>query len=516
MRLLQDTVTRQADRRPDACAVVLGDERLSYGALDATSNQLARFLRDLGCEAGDRVGVLMPKSPAAVTAILGIYKAGCVFVPLDPASPPARLKRVLDSCESRCVLTCGPTPAIEELRLTAALRDVDWRPAVAAYSAEPVMTSRASGDAAHILFTSGSTGAPKGVVITHANVLAFVTWATRYFGMNGSDRVSGHSPLHFDLSTFDLFGAFAAGAELHLVPPEANLVPHALADFIRRSALTQWFSVPSILNYLARFDAVRPSDFPAMKRLLWCGEVFPTPALIYWMTRLPHVTFTNLYGPTEATIASGYHTLYACPATPSEEVPIGTGCGGEELLVLDDRLAPVPAGESGDLYIRGAGLSPGYWREPEKTAAVFLSDPENAADRLYKTGDIARVGSDGLVYFLGRADSQIKSRGYRIELGEIEAALTAIDGVQEAAVVGVPSDGFEGTAIACAYAMLPGRPAAPADLRKALAAAVPPYMLPTRWMALVTLPKNATGKIDRRAIRDQFIEADHPHEARLA
>jgi amino acid adenylation domain-containing protein len=534
--LLQDCVARQAARRPEAPAIVAGAERVSYGELDARSNQLARLLRDAaGCRQGDRVMLLLPKSPAALVGLLAIYKADCIAVPLDPAGPAVRIARVLESCGSRAVLAAGPVAAdiLNELCSDTSIHPAPWvgwvdaTPPVQArfavrfterdvggYPNAPIEPRNRPHDAAHILFTSGSTGRPKGVVISHANVIAFVEWACRYFAIASSDRLSGHSPLHFDLSTFDIFGTFAAGAALHLVPPELNLFPHKLADFIRSSELTQWFSVPSVLNYLAKFDAVRPGDFPALQRVMWCGEVFPTPGLIYWMKRLPHVTFTNLYGPTEATIASGYYTVKACPADPIADVPIGTGCEGEELLVLNRDLEAVAPGETGDLYIRGVGLSSGYWRDPERTAAAFLPNPRgfDPADRLYRTGDLARLGHDGLVYFVGRADSQIKSRGYRIELGEIEAALGTVSELREAAVVGMPTGGFEGTVIACAYAPAPNCCVSPADLRKMLSALVPSYMLPSRWMALPTLPKNATGKIDRRAIRDLF----DAHEAVVA
>jgi amino acid adenylation domain-containing protein len=351
---------------------------------------------------------------------------------------------------------------------------------------------------------------PKGVVITHANVMSFVDWARRYFGIVASDRVSGHPPLHFDLSTFDLYGTFSAGAELHLVPPALNLLPHRLASFIRTSQLTQWFSVPSILTHMAKLDAVRRDDFPELKRVLWCGEKFPTPALLHWMTRVPHAAFVNLYGPTEATIASSYYRVSRRPDDDRAEIPIGQACEGEELLVLDDALRPVPPGIAGDLYIRGVGLSPGYWNDPERTRAVFLADPfgTNALDRLYKTGDVARIGEDGLVYLVGRADTQVKSRGYRIELGEIEAALSTIEGLSESAVVGVPTDGFEGTVICCAYVPRQGLEMSPQALRTRLGKMLPPYMVPARWLALDRMPRNANEKVDRARLRTAFEESE--------
>ncbi len=508
---LQDWVAAQADARPEATAVVGGGVRWSYGTLEAESNRIAHRLAAAGCRRGDRVCLLMPKSPAAIAGILGIYKADCLFVPLDPGSPAARLARIVGSCECRAILASGNLQArvdellaaaggaeIQVIRVGAGAADLQ------ACSTAPIDSRNRRDDPAHILFTSGSTGAPKGVVITHANVIAFVEWARRFFGMTAADRVSGHSPLHFDLSTFDIFGAFASGAELHLVAPELNVLPQQLAAFIRDSQLTQWFSVPSTLNYLAKFDALSGGGFPCLRRVLWCGEVLPTPALIYWMSRVPRATFTNLYGPTEATIASSYYTVPECPADSAAEIPIGAACDGEELRVLDERLAPAPSGVIGDLYIGGAGVSPGYWRDAERTAAAFVPDPRDPLRRLYRTGDLAKTGPDGLVYFVGRADTQIKSRGYRIELGEIEAALNTIDGLQEAAVVGVPTGGFEGTAIACAYAPARGRALTPAQLRSALRTLLPAYMVPSRWMTLPGLPKNGSGKIDRRLLREKF------------
>ena len=529
--LLHQFVTDQADRRPETQAVLGEGTSLSYAQLEELSNQLARTLREGGCRKGDRVCLLMPKSPMAIAAILGIYKAGGIYVPLDPASPPGRQALMLDSCENTWVLAGGPVAGLLDEVLAQdrflGLIRVGWiaheRPdgthfkpeftleEVQRLSTASVDAQTTRDDPAHILFTSGSTGIPKGVIITHSNVIHFIEWAMQYFRLGPSDRMSGHTPLHFDLSFFDIFGTFAAGAQLHLVPPELNLLPHRLVAFIRRAELTQFFSVPSVLNYMAKFDAVRPGDFPALQRLLWCGEVFPTPALIYWMQRLPHVQFTNLYGPTETTIASSVYTVPRCPTDEKAPIPIGSACDGEELLVLDDQLRPLPPNTAGDLYIRGVGLSPGYWKDLEKTRRAFLPNPHSPdqTDRIYKTGDLAKIGEDGLVYFLGRADSQIKSRGYRIELGEIEAALNAVDAIQECAVVAIETEGFDRMVICCAYVPAPGREVTPVALREELSKALPGYMIPVRWMTLERLPHNGNVKIDRRKLKEEF----RAHEA---
>jgi amino acid adenylation domain-containing protein len=524
-QLLQNWVSGQAERRPDSVAVVLRDQTLTYSELEQRTNQLARLLKAAGCQRGERVAFAIPKSPTALVAMIGILKADCVHVPIDTASPAARIEKILQSSQPRCLLATGAsTKLVDELMANyrfPQLAGVGWMDTsppqsenfvpifngtdLNNYSTASLACENSSTDAAHILYTSGSTGDPKGVVITHANVIHFVEWATRYFGMDSSDLVSGHPPLHFDLATFDVFGAFCVGAQLHLVPPDLPPMPNEIADFIRRSELTQWFSVPSVLHFMAKFDVVKFDDFPSLKRLLWCGEVFPTPALRYWMQRLPSVTFTNLYGPTETTIASSYYTIPSCPTDDAAPIPIGTACDGEELLVLDEQLRPAPAGTVGDLYIRGAGLSPGYWRDPAKTAQAFVPYGPDGHDRIYKTGDLARIGPDGLVNFMGRSDSQIKSRGYRIELGEVEAALNSLEELRECAVVAVPTEGFEGTLICSAYVPRNAETTSMA-IRSKLNRSLPSYMLPARWMCLVQLPKNANGKIDRRRIRELFAE----------
>jgi amino acid adenylation domain-containing protein len=519
-------VSHRAEAQPDATAIVWRGQRLSYGELELTSNRLAQLLASSGCGRGDRVAILMSKLPAAIVAMLGTLKTGAAYVPLEPTDPPTRIMRTLRAADCRWILCAGPVveTLCETLRLAALDRDpaIGWLDDehaplaspepwfrlrdLATIPAEPVPYTGRGSDLAQLLFTSGSTGAPKGVMVTHEAVGHFVSWARDYFGIARGDRISQHSPLRFDVSTFDIFGALWSGAELHLVPPELNLLPHRLGDFIRDSRLTQWFSVPAALSLMAKFDAVREPDFPELKRVLFAGEVLPTPTLIHWMKRVPQARFTNLYGPTETTISSTYYTIPKRPSDPLEPIPLGAACEGEEVLVLDEQLQPVATNEVGELYIRGVGVSPGYWRDPNKTRAAFLPDPTGAPDgRIYRTGDRGRRDENGVLYFCGRTDMQIKSRGYRIELGEIEAALSSLPELRESAVVAIDSGGFEGSLICCAYVTAAGAAERSLnDLRARIAALLPRYMVPARWLSYNALPRNPNGKIDRPSLKEAF------------
>ena len=529
--LLQELVTVQAEARPHAPAMIAGGRTWSYGDVEMLSNRLGRALRESGCERGDRVCLLSPRTPHAVMALLAIYKADGVYVPLDPQWPAARLAKIVDACEPRCLLaTSDAGPILEHV-----MQDLprSRTPIVASLDAAPIRSRRVttrftSGDVAHIperplsyrnraaspahiLFKSASNGTPKGVVITHANVRHFVVWANEYFGTAPDDRQAGDAPLGRDLSLFDIFGTLAAGACYVPLPQGLEESPADLVEFIAANRLTQWSSVASVLVDLAESGALQANHverFASLKRVLWCGDSLPTPILRTWMRALPRVSFTNLYGPTETTIASSYYTVPSLPSDDQAPIPIGTACPGEELYVLNERLEAMPAGEIGELFIRGVGLSPGYWRESESTHAAFLPNPESAdpSDRLFKTGDLARIAEDGLIYLEGRRSSHVDRGGYRIELDEIEAALEALPSIREAAVVAVPiaSGNGGGATICCAYVTATGWRVTTAGLRQQLAKLLPSYMLPSRWRALDQLPHNRDGEPDRTAVERWF------------
>lgn len=508
-------------------AVTLGDEHIDYENLESESNRLAGHLIESGLKPGNRVGLFMEKTPKTLIAMLGISKAGGVYVPLDIKSPAARVIKILKSCDPTLLFIDNHSihHFQDLLHVDSELGHIPWvwwsnKPMVYADDASPLFcyddikaqlniphaVVRDENAPAQILFTSGSSGEPKGVVITHKNIQTFVEWAVCYFKMRAGERISCHSPLHFDLSTFDIYGGFASGSRIYLVPSDISVNPKKISDFILDNNLNQWFSVPSALSYLAKFKAVPDGGFPSLKRLIWCGEVFPIPALQYWMKSLPDVQFTNLYGPTEATIASSYYTVTEIPEDLSE-IPIGTACDGEELLVLNEELNPVKNGEIGDLYITGEGLSPGYWNDQAKTDEAFVQHTGESGnrERIYKTGDLASFREDGFVYYHGRSDYQIKSRGYRIELGEIETALGQNKILREYAVVPVKKNGFGGTAIGCAYVGcgVKNGDISP-ELKKKLLDKIPGYMIPHFWKEYEQLPRNGNGKIDRRKLADEF------------
>ena len=524
--LLHGYLDQQAGSRPEAVAFRQERQSITYAELLDSSNRLAQLLLTAGCGHRDRVCLLMDRSINAVIAMVGVLKAGCTYVPIDPTAPASRSAQIVATvAPAAIVVDPAAVVKLNELRrlaviaretLLVTLEDpVDALPAdcpalgvrdLAQQDAAAPPLAGSRDDAAYIMFTSGSTGTPKGAVVTHANVRAFIDWGVSHFDVHAGDRHSWQPPLHFDLSTWDVYGGLSGGAEVHIVPP-GTLLPQQIFDFITTHRLNQWFSVPSAMAYASR-SRRHPGALGDLHRVLWCGEVMPTPVLRDWMQRAPQAQFTNLYGPTETTVASSYFTISAVPASDDPPAPIGRACDGEELLILDEALRPVAIDEIGEIYITGVGVGVGYWGDEPRTRAVFISDPRppQSDGVIYRTGDLGRLGADGDVRFVGRADTQIKSRGYRIELGEIEVALARLPEIAESAVLALDLGGFEGTTIGCAVAPTAGCQLELNVIRVRLADFLPSYMIPTRWRINDELPKNGNGKIDRQRLTVEMME----------
>jgi amino acid adenylation domain-containing protein len=524
VHLLHELMLEAAGRWPEAPAVTLRGASITYGALDAWSNRLAHLLVDSGVRRGDRVGIFREKSVAAIAAVYAVLKAGAAYVPLDPHAPPARLAYIARDCDLRVLFTgADRLAACQQMRERQAPLELlivpdDLRGSLPAASAPHLEDLRVLGadavgaqpatappvrsielDLAYILYTSGSTGEPKGVMISHLNSLTFVRWAQTAFRVQAADILSNHAPLHFDLSVLDIYAAAMAGATLAPVPAELSVFPVQLAEFIEQTGITIWYSVPSILNLLLLRGSLRPGSFPRLRAVLFAGEVFPTPQLRRLMSLLPRARFYNLYGPTETNVC----TWYEVPPLDPERVapiPIGRPIDHVEVFAVTEDGRPAAPDEAGELFVRGATVAGGYWGDPERTARGFVPHPfAPTGERVYRTGDLVRVDGQGDYLFLGRRDNQVKSRGYRIELGDVEAAVYAHPEVAECAVVAIP-DPLIGNRLKAFVVTRRHRELSVSELVQFCSNLVPRYMLPEEVEFRDHLPKTSTGKIDRKEL----------------
>lgn len=514
---VHDLLTAAATANPNGTAIIDGDRNVSYAALESASNRLANALLDQGVKQGDRVGLLIDKSVEAVVGVYGILKAGATYVPFDEAAPIARLAYIARDAEIRCLVTRsnraddwqllreagapvealivaeGPGAPAAEIQ-TADIRVVPW----ATLDDYPDVASSAaavnSDNLAYILYTSGSTGEPKGVMLSHRNALAFVEWAAGEVGVRPDDRLSSHAPLHFDLSTFDLFASAWGAAPVVLIPREASVFPVEIARVMRDAQISVWYSVPSILSLLVIHGGLTEAPFQRLRAVLFAGEVFPAKYLFRLMELLPNTRFLNLFGPTETNVCTWYDVPHPIGDWP-ESIPIGKAIDGVELVVASPSGEPVADGEVGELLVSGPTVMHGYWGDPARTERTL----EVAGDeRTYHTGDHVLRDTDGNLVFVGRRDAQIKSRGYRIELGEIETALYSLEGVAECAVIAVPDEVV--TNRIKAFVATDDEALNEADLVRHCRERLPRYMVPDEFEMMSSLPKSSTGKIDRKRL----------------
>lgn len=515
--LLSHLLTESAQRAPQAPAVRFADETLDYGELDRRSNRVARALRAQGIGQGDRVGLHLKKSPDAIVSLLGILKAGACVVPVGLGTPAARFADIGEQCSMRCLIasrdacaTLGPQAfgfrSLESVLVVGDDDHVEVGPAVtvlalaeaeAAQDGEPLAITTVDRDLAYVLFTSGSTGSPKGVMLSHRAVLTFVDWASDRFGIGPEDRLSNHAPWNFDLSTFDIYAALGAGASVTLIPEGLSMFPGRLADLIERSGITVWYSVPSVLTLLVTRGRLEHRDLLALRLVLFAGEVFPIRYLRELMLALPGPRYVNLYGPTETNVCT-FHELQRPPEPDDPPLPIGRACANTKTVVLDEQggLVTKP-GQEGLLFVGGSTVMDGYYGRPAETAAAFARNPlaEGREERLYCTGDWVAVDDAGDYRFLGRRDHMVKVGGYRIELGEIETALYAHQGVKEAAAIAVP-DELLGNRIRAV--VVRSDPALDEQqLRRHCSTVMPKYMVPQELVFRDDLPRTSTDKVDR-------------------
>lgn len=490
---LHERVLRTAAAYPDRPAVHDDDGTLTYRELIGRATAAADLLRSSGADVGDRVAVHLPRGAGQVVAELGVLMAGCVFVPIDVATPPGRIDAITRRARLRFAFAASAadwTPlGVRPLTLPDPPADDEPVPVPVP---EPERELRAACPTAYVIFTSGSTGEPKGVVISHAAVLATLDAVNDEFGVGPDDSVLSVSSIGFDLSVYDVFGPLLRGGSVVMLSEEAGRSPAGWIERIQRHGVTLWNSAPALAALLAQEGAAVPS----VRAFLLSGDWIP-PALPERLQRLaPGAEVISLGGATEGAVWSIFHRVVPADRA-GRSIPYGRALPGQDVLVLDAALRPCPDWHIGELYIAGAGVADGYENDPERTEAAFLQHPDHG--RIYRTGDRGRRLPGGVIEFLGRTDTQVKLNGHRVELGEIESVLCGVAGVHRCAVIVQAADrGARLVAFVVLDADAPAnwRASASAALRDAL----PSYMVPDAIVELEDLPLTSNGKLDRRRL----------------
>ena len=482
-------IEAQAERQPQATALVFAEQRIDYAELNRRANRLAHRLIEAGVGPDVRVGLAVERSFDMVIGLLAVLKAGGAYVPLDPDYPRERLAYMLDDSGVQLLLT--QAPLLGQLPIPQGLETlILGESTYEQYSEQNPAVALDGENLAYVIYTSGSTGQPKGAGNRHSALLNRLQWMQEAYGLSAADSVLQKTPFSFDVSVWEFFWPLMTGSRLVIAAPGDHRDPARLIHLINAEQVTTLHFVPSMLQAFLQDAAV--SSCRSLQRIVCSGEALPVDAQQQVFAKLPHAGLYNLYGPTEAAIDV---THWTCVDEGRDTVPIGRPIANLGCYLLDDNFEPVPVGVLGELYLGGAGLARGYHRRPALTAERFIAHPFVHGERLYRTGDLARYREDGVIEYAGRIDHQVKLRGLRIELGEIEARLLEHEQVREAAVLAVDGKYLVG------YLVLHH---AGDDWREVLGAHLaehlPDYMVPAQWVLLEQMPLSPNGKLDRKAL----------------
>jgi D-alanine--poly(phosphoribitol) ligase subunit 1 len=489
---------------PEKIAIEDEHGTVTFKQLKQNAQYISKNLLDLGITPNNPIAVYLPKSIQAIEVFLGVLYTGCFYVPLDVNNPVNRLNAIIENINPIIIVTAdefkdkiyNSVLNDNKILLISNEEKPDFVENIDHYN--QILDT----DPMYILNTSGSTGIPKGVTLSHKSMIDYIDWVIETYNFNETLIIGNQSPLHFDISASDLYLTLATGSKLVLIPERFFMFPSILLDFLIEKEVNFLYWVPSIISNISKLDLLSKKQIQ-VKTLFYGGELMPTKHLMYWKRKLPDTVFSNFFGPTEVTVICSHYILDRDFAD-NEPLPIGFPCKNTNILILneEDKLVTVP-NQQGELCVRGNSLALGYYNAPEKTAAAFVQNPLNPyyPERIYRTGDIAYYNEQGELMYKGRKDFQIKHMGYRIELGEIETAVLAIDSIGNACVLYE----YDSKNIILIYEST--SELSHKDIVLKLTTIIPKYMLPTKSIQLNSMPLNVNGKIDRVALQKQYIQS---------
>lgn len=481
----------------DKPAIVYEEKRLTYGNLQTQVFQTAGWINDHLYAEREPIIVLMTNSDKAIAAFLGIALSGNIYVPLDSGTPKERLKNMINILNPAGVIVCEKDCEISSLVQCPV---VLWEEILEnKFDEDRILLKKNSiidTDPLYILFTSGSTGLPKGVIVNHRAVIDFTEEASEAMEFSSNEIFLNQAPFYFDASVPDIFCTIRNAATLHIVNKRRFAFPIELMDYISKNQINALFWVPSALIMAANFKVLDKRDISCLKKIMFCGEVMPVKQLNMWIRAVPDAMYVNYYGPCEATYACSYYVINRV-FDETESLPIGRAAKNTSIMLIRDGEKVRKHDEIGEIYIRGSGLALGYYRDDKKTQEKFVQNPTHNTypEVVYKTGDLAHYDENGNIIFDGRKDYQIKHMGYRIELGEIEACVNSIEGIEQ--VVCIYHE--EKDRIMCFYSGLTGE----VEIKSVIKNRLPDYMMPYRIIRMDMLPLNANGKIDRKKLLEE-------------
>ena len=538
MKNVLEFIERSAERYPDKLAVADENGGVTYSQLELMAKKIGAWIHKMtGGEHRKPVAVLLDKKPESVAAYMGVMYSGNFYVVLDAEMPDVRAEAILGTLRPAAIVTdsdhmeqaekmvrdhvsaatssadanqagsCKTSDSSAEASHTAIFNLDDLDGDVPVDVLKDIRRKMIDTDPAYVLFTSGSTGVPKGAVVSHANIIAYINWYTETFGIDENTVFGNQTPFYFSMSVSDLYSTLKSGATLYIIPKAYFTFPMKLMEFLATYKINTIYWVPSALQIVANYKMFQYAKLPELKKVLFAGEVMPTRPLNYWIQNLPDAVYANLFGPTETTDICTYYIVDR-PFRDDEPLPMGYACDNCDVYVIDSDGCEVSSdvdpetgySREGELYVRGSFVALGYYGNDEKTRDAFVQNPLNDKypELVYRTGDLVKYNRYGELVYISRKDYQIKHMGYRIELGEIEAAAGAIDGIRSYACIYDEAD----DKIVFIYE---GRKKDDAELLEAFRRRVPHYMEPGRFVRVTAMPHNANGKIDRKRLKAEYI-----------